>query len=330
MNDNDLSIVFQGPVMFEGDATQKCINSAKKFFPSAEVILSSWKGTDISNIYGFDKSVLSDDPGAFKMTLDGVARSNNTNRMMTSTVTGLKTATRPYSIKIRSDMYFENINCLVKFNDALNLKKKSNSITKDYVVSLSANNPYRGAKQVFLMSDWFEIGRTEDLLKFWDLPLQQEKDMRHEKGKIPRFEDNLIAESYLWTMLCRNDPKYADILGERFNPSQVNERTIELYEESIAENFVLFNGEQLGLNSYKLPNKNYVRRDFGKAACYTHSEWKKMYNKFVDHRYRQIGTLEDTTDIVKYNFVFKFLRVRFNKQYEKLKGKYNKKAESNA
>ena len=56
----DISIVVQGAV--DPKNTPKCLTSIRKYLPGAEIILSTWEGTDCTGL-DYDVLVLNKDPG---------------------------------------------------------------------------------------------------------------------------------------------------------------------------------------------------------------------------------------------------------------------------
>src|SRR3989337_2338878 len=114
MNSSDFSVVIQGPIMgkpgeaYEHQKTLHCLESIKQVLPDAEIILSTWKGSEYGHLF-YDKIVLNDDPGAISYNdfeLKNVL--NNNNRQIVSTYNGLKQASHKYSIKMRGDFKFES------------------------------------------------------------------------------------------------------------------------------------------------------------------------------------------------------------------------------
>ena len=92
----DISVVVQGPIHTQDNLTKRVLESVRTHLPDAELILSTWKG---SNVDGLDCDVLllNDDPGA-------INGRNNVNRQIVSTRNGLQKATRTYAVKLRTDM----------------------------------------------------------------------------------------------------------------------------------------------------------------------------------------------------------------------------------
>src|SRR4051812_39981777 len=98
-----LSIVIQGPVL---PCTPSCVANVRQFFPNAELILSTWEGTDTSKVF-VDKVVLSGDPGGHNW---------NIKRQIVSSYQGLQAASEFTAMKIRTDIRFFSTECLEHFD----------------------------------------------------------------------------------------------------------------------------------------------------------------------------------------------------------------------
>ena len=61
IDSKDISVVVQGAV--NKNETPKCLKSIRKFLPNAEIILSTWEGSDTKNL-DYDILVLNKDPKA--------------------------------------------------------------------------------------------------------------------------------------------------------------------------------------------------------------------------------------------------------------------------
>ena len=110
ISSKDISIVIQGAI--NPTETPKCISSIRHNLPEAEIILSTWEGSDTSNL-DYDKLVLNQDPGATSITKK---IKNNMNRQLLSTQNGLKIAEKKYVLKLRSDLILSNTNFLKYFD----------------------------------------------------------------------------------------------------------------------------------------------------------------------------------------------------------------------
>lgn len=104
----DISVIIQGKIhglpgqSYDQRLTLQCIINVRRFIPEAEVILSTWEGSDTSDL-PYDKLVLSPDPGGTPYWLSDPSFLNNNNRQILSTLAGLKQASKKYAIKMRGD-----------------------------------------------------------------------------------------------------------------------------------------------------------------------------------------------------------------------------------
>jgi hypothetical protein len=78
ISDKDISVVVQGPIHKQDNLTKRVLESVRTHLPNAELILSTWKGSDVDGL-DCDVLLLNDDPGA----INGY----NVNRQIVSTRT---------------------------------------------------------------------------------------------------------------------------------------------------------------------------------------------------------------------------------------------------
>lgn len=90
-----ISVIVQGPIHPQESLTKRVLESVRTHLPNAELILSTWKGSDVSGL-DCDVLLLNDDPGA-------INGNNNVNRQIVSTRNGLQKASRQYAVKLRTD-----------------------------------------------------------------------------------------------------------------------------------------------------------------------------------------------------------------------------------
>ncbi|MFN3393310.1 MAG: WavE lipopolysaccharide synthesis family protein, partial [Candidatus Thermochlorobacter sp.] len=96
---SDISIVVQGPIVSNKDFypngwTNEALRRMRIHFPGAEIILSTWKGSNVDGL-DYDVVVFNDDPGS-AMSRN---RPYNVNRQIVSTKNGLAKASRKYALK---------------------------------------------------------------------------------------------------------------------------------------------------------------------------------------------------------------------------------------
>lgn len=167
-----ISVVIQGPIVTDRiddrSTTDECLRSIREHLPDAEIILSTWEGADTSSLTGYDKLVVSQDPGGIWNYVK--RRCNNVNRMIRSTSAGLKVASREYCLKFRTDLHLtSNRICRV---DATATREGRYSL---FSVPMTTTNYYVRDPSVIPMifhpSDIVQFGLTRDLTGFWEQPL---------------------------------------------------------------------------------------------------------------------------------------------------------------
>lgn len=107
---SDVSVVLQGPVRFE---TPESVESVRRLLPEAELILSTWEDEDVSSL-GSIRVLRSEKPSA-PIQHDRRSVPNNLNRLIRSTKKGVAAVTRPYVLKMRSDMVLDSLAFLDSF-----------------------------------------------------------------------------------------------------------------------------------------------------------------------------------------------------------------------
>lgn len=288
----EISVVAQGPIVGKpGDPaeerlTAQCLESVRRFLPGAELVLSTWKGADVSGLT-YDRLIESDDPGAIFCDAGQFAPRilYNANRQIISTRAGLRAATKPYAVKLRSDMTLTGTGFLDYFR-RYNARNEAWQVLRERVVTgtFYARNPRRRFAYPFHPSDWFYFGLREDVLNIWDIPLAPEPEM-------PRWFDThtrppedtetwamyrYTVEQYIWLNFLR---KHGEIKFE--HKLDLSNDAINVSELTLANNLVLAESTQLGIKFMKYPVS---KADW--ATLYTHGEWLRLYKKYCDSSVR--------------------------------------------
>lgn len=276
----DISVVVQGAI--DKVNTPICLKSIRKYLPGAEIILSTWEGSEVDGL-DYDILVLNEDPGNY--ICDEVYKVyNNVNRQIVSTKNGLKKATKKYAIKIRSDMEIIGTGFLNYFGK---FKKRCEEckILKERVIinNLYCANPLK-TNFLFHVSDWVFFGLLEDILNIWDIPLQSEDVAlyfkKHNKPTVDSVKSWLfqfIPEQYIWiNFLKKNDVSFTFTYY-----NDINETNLTLSELSFANNLIILNYEQFGIKFLKFdPYKwNY-------NAQYNYYDFLNLYKKYCDKNYK--------------------------------------------
>ena len=208
----NLTFVLQGPVITEDSITRKSCDSIRKYFPDSKIILSTWKNSKLDNINNVDDIVQSDDPGAEYYYYKNNKLLNNINRMLLSSLNGLNNSNSKFSIKLRSDMYFQSNNLL----NFIRLIDKSESLyTKKKIIipSNMALNPDKKYKLLFHPSDSFFFGLTEDLIDLFNIPPMDKNQMTYfdnisdyPEDKFP-IRSRFTCEQYLFCSFLKKKNK---------------------------------------------------------------------------------------------------------------------------
>ncbi len=281
----DISIVAQGPIKGGADQpreerrTLQCLESLRRHLPGAQIILSTWRGSDVSGL-PFDTLVLSDDPGA--VSHDAVGSPNNINRQIVSTCAGLEKVQTPYVLKFRTDMLLEG-NGFLNYFGKYSARSEEWRILKERVVigNVYTRNPNRSLPLPFHVSDLCAFGLTEDVRNLWEIPLAPEPETSHwfETRPCPDVEAlrplsrgtfcRYVPEQYIWVSFLR---KYGPVPFEWYGDTQND--AIRLTEQTLANNVVVISMKQM-----QAVFRRRVRASDW-AALYTHGEWLRLYKRY--------------------------------------------------
>ena len=174
LSDSDISVVMQGPIA--SGVTGKCLSAIRSLLPHAEIILSTWKGEDVSGI-SFDCLVQSEDPGAVELNAKTDDR-NNINRQLISTQQGLLHVSRKYVLKIRTDLELLSL----EFLEYYFRHNISSEVFSERVLILDHfTRNCRIIPVPFSPSDWLMFGRYEDVCQYYAAPLMPLEEMLYFK-----------------------------------------------------------------------------------------------------------------------------------------------------
>jgi hypothetical protein len=211
----DISVVVQGPVAPGGletpNSTTAVLANVRRVLPEAELILSTWPGENLAGLAP-DILVQPTDPGPQIMDATGkIGRKfNNVNRQIVSTLAGLRVATRPWAVKLRSDTCLAKDSFVRLLDENAPREERWKIFSARVVVcDIGCLNP-RQVPALFHVSDLFLAGRTDDLRKLWDIPLAPEPETSQWLvGKarpwvvwtLDGFFTRYTPEQYIW-MTC--------------------------------------------------------------------------------------------------------------------------------
>lgn len=251
LNTKNISVIVQGAI--DKENTPKCLKSIRKYLKGSTIILSTWEGSDISDL-DYDVLIENKDPGGFKDLLVPTF-TNNTLRQIISTQNGLKAVKTSYVMKIRSDLIFESSHFLKYLNEFQNTDERYKVFNKriigcSFFTKKFLSSGYKHHPVPFHISDWILFGLTQDLVKFYDIELPKEPDFSSyfAKNKNLSKKINLLTCSHQYApeqyIAYSAFSKYYKEPIKFENYMDYNKDNIMLSEHLIANNFIILSPDQ--------------------------------------------------------------------------------------
>ena len=296
MDNREITVVVQGPVhalhgrrQDEG-ITARCLRSVRELLPGARVVLSTWAKQNLEAL-DYDELVISEDPGPnhFGYSANGAPVAENTNRQIVSTVSGLRRVHTKYAMKLRADNYLTGTG----FKDLQQSYPKRCAAFKFFRERVVVTNTFmrkyhHGRRVVFMLSDFFNFGLTEDVLDFWDGELFENFpfDGRRVGAKQHRGAPwpTIDVDQFLAQRFVNKHIQDAVQLRHFFD----NRR--DLVQKSnllLANNFVVARAEEVGLG---LPTKFTQGREAKlktRVTVLSSEEWRLLYREHCAPQYPQ-------------------------------------------
>ncbi|MBP5107241.1 WavE lipopolysaccharide synthesis family protein [Pseudomonas protegens] len=245
VDSRDISVVIQGPLyraLAPSRGIDACVAAVRRHLPHAEIVISSWADEVLSGIDA-DVVITTADPGVL---WDFNGNRHNTNRQLASTLTGIRTASRSYILKLRSDHILtgSNIAVMGAYDPRIPLTARllRQPIT---VTTLFIRNPVK-VPLLFHLSDLVQFGTHEDMLMFWDQELRLQEEVfapSPYKNPIGNFVGysamRMTPEQCLMLGFMRK--KGYDISLQK--PGDISPELVELSEGLLSENFTVLDWE---------------------------------------------------------------------------------------
>jgi hypothetical protein len=247
----EVSVVVQGPV---SAVTASTLRSVRTHLPGAELILSTWEGTDCSGLDA-DLVVISSDPGSLislgphNLSSDSV----NVNRMIDSSIRGLAAASREFVVKLRSDAMMEHGGCLELMSDLAPVEGDWKLF--EHMVAVSSvytRDPEKAPSGCFHPADTVQFGHLEDLRLLWDVPHMPAADAvyfpyEEERPMWSMTSVRYYAEQWVFLAALR---KRHEVHFEHRN--DLSSATVDASHRSLVQNFVVLEPWQMGMRIDKL------------------------------------------------------------------------------
>lgn len=303
INSKDISVVVQGAI--DKVTTKKCLKSIRKYLPDAEIILSTWKNSEVNGL-DYDILIENEDPRAVIYDfVYGVY--NNTNRQLVSTQEGLKAANNKYILKLRTDFYLKGNNFLNywdKFPCTNNKYKKFNHRVIVSSVYSREHSDVNSSALPFHPSDFYFLGEAEDIKKYFlNTPLMPDADLANYKYK---YEYN---KPYL-TPTMRYSPEqyfclsfFRQFMNIEFDDwTDWNNENIELSKNLLFSNFIFLGIQEAEIYSDK--HALAMAHESEISGLITYKQFVTKYKKFYDQNFTEKDSYT--------------LKAKFNKHYTKM------------
>lgn len=275
MNTSHITVIIQGHI-YEG-LTPEVIHSVKRHLPQARVILSTCDSEVPDSVRGYDRLIVSPDPGGFTYSHHpSEKKQNNINRQIVNTYNALKEVSTPYVLKLRSDFLLQG-NKFLEYFERFTGSEEEYRVFEHKILTCCyfTRNPQLSLPYPFHPSDLVFFGRTEDLLKLYDVPLMTKEEAYWNPKRLHPYK--YVPEQHIFINCLRKNGYPVDC--EYYDDCRPE--NIEQTERYFASNFILLDFDQFQVYCRKSTFHEYEQpRAF--LNCYTHYDWLLLYKKHVD------------------------------------------------
>lgn len=283
----DISVVVQGAI--DKINTPLCLSSIRKILPGAEIILSTWEGSDVDDL-DYDIIIFNKDPGkdpGFKQ------RTLNFGRQIYSTVNGIKKSSKKYVLKTRSDIVF-NDNNFIKYFDKFNKYEDKYKVFKSRIIIPSYHTRSSDSIYLFHPSDWCHFGYREDVLNLFDIDLPNIRNNTYLKNHHPAKSKNLLVDqfsNYVYTKYYGEQYIFVSCLLKNNKSISFKDYTdITIKSKNLSDHFIINNFVVLDYNkNFNITFKKYIikKEDItNQHKILNHYDYLLLYKKFCDNNYK--------------------------------------------
>ncbi|RLR17260.1 WavE lipopolysaccharide synthesis [Sodalis-like symbiont of Bactericera trigonica] len=290
VSSDDVTIVMQGKIVEHKLIDVQAINNirkVKKHFPKSKIIISSWKMAPELQLQ-FNKLarylgvsyLLNDDPGVTCKIEGGIKYVSNINRMIVSSLNGIRLAKTTFVIKMRTDSYFTSDAVLALLeNSVVNDRFKREggySVFNHRVLNynLFSRNARGYLPYLFHPGDILFCGYKDDVMSIFNIDLADESIFKVSKYAHFYTTMDYVPEQYVWVK-CIEKIKGMTVFhgnGQRENRLVIES---EIYYIS---NFIPFNSSDMAFCWRKHKSHYHCK---GKYSVYDYSDWIRLYNKYI-------------------------------------------------
>jgi hypothetical protein len=279
LDDQDITVVFQGPVLPGPAGTAECLRRTRQVLPRSRYVLSTWNDSPVSGL-DVDHVVVSEDPGGLPgiKRRDGAAASNNVNRQILSTRQGLRETKTRYAIKLRTDCALEHAGFLRLYERVYQGSGRPRIIAS----SLFTIDPSMFEQLPYHVSDWFQFGESAALRTYWSGPFMSARDAvyyethpqaPHATFMDRRFRSRLAVEQFMVV-------HYASGCGYPVPAyhNDIRQEVLDGYRRCLAEQFLILDPWDIGLRFTKYEWA--YHSSFQRLNCLLFSDWYQLYLEY--------------------------------------------------
>lgn len=182
----------------------------------------------------------------------------------------------PYALKLRSDFLLTG-NGFLRYFDAFPAADEAYRAFGHKLLACCyfARNPRSDMPFPFHPSDLAFFGRTEDLLRLYDIPLMTREQAYW--NRQDRHQYQYVPEQYLF-INCLKRGGFAPECGFY---NDCREAGVAQTERFFASDFIFLTFEQFNLRPTKATFDMAVHPNAFRS-CYTHIEWRRLYRDYAD------------------------------------------------
>ena len=274
MESSEIGVVIQGAVYPQ--ITAKSVASARRILPHAHIILSTWEGADTRGIEGCDEILYNTDPHHV-----GVEYPCNLNRMIVSTLAGLRRLKTKYALNMRTDFTLESSNFLRIFEENPRTDCGMKFLTRRVVCYGWTAEPGR----YYQMGDFYHFGLTRDVLDIWNTPQMSDEEMFwFRNGHVPA-EPSLLAwipvryhaEQYLWLNFLRRKGVNLDFIDY----TDPRKKHAEISERSFSDNLIFASFVEFSVFAHREHLFRYNIGDGRRVSTFL--DWVRICRRYNPH-----------------------------------------------
>ncbi|MCT7592484.1 WavE lipopolysaccharide synthesis family protein [Aliarcobacter butzleri] len=275
VKDENITVVIQGDLFLDHNSSKynvlNCILSLKKILPASRIVVSTWeneKKHEDKLINLVDKIVYSKLPDAIK-SLD---ISNNINRQVVSTLSGLNEVKTKYALKIRANFSLDSKSSLFLETDKINILE----MVHDPIYTFN----------LFSLPDYIQFAKIDKLKIFWNLDIK-ENDFFTQKRFFGIFNNysypynfKFSPEQYLGINWLKKNYGIDVLIEHKYDVNYVD---FLLFKDILAKdfNFISYKNSGIVFNESYYLNSNFIEN----TEVWLKNSSRKQFLKLLFRKY---------------------------------------------